>query len=181
MNSSNELVGLAIEELAAGQFDAVLDELAELLRDAVDSGASVGFLPPLAVQDALAYWQEVAAAVQSGSRVALVARQDGRIVGSAQLDLPGKPNARHRAEVQKLLVHSAARGRGIGRRLLAAVEKAALNRGRTLLVLDTQQGSVAEWLYARHGYTRAGEIPQYAEVADGSLITTVLFYRVLER
>jgi ribosomal protein S18 acetylase RimI-like enzyme len=172
--------GLSIDELAAGQLDAALDELAELLRDSVDGGAAVGFLPPLAAQDARSYWRDVAAAVGQGARVVLVARRGGQVVGSVQLDLPGKPNARHRAEVQKLLVHSAARGQGIGRRLMAAVEEAARRRGRTLLVLDTRQGDIAERLYARHGYIRAGEIPHYAESADGTLHTTVLFYRVLE-
>jgi ribosomal protein S18 acetylase RimI-like enzyme len=171
---------LKIERLTADQAVAARDELAELLRDSVDGGAAVGFLPPLADDVARRYWEEVVAAVASGARVLLAAIQDGRVIGSVQLDLPGKPNAGHRAEVQKLLVHSQARRQGVGRRLMTAVEAAARQIGRTLLVLDTREGDIAERLYASHGYIRAGSIPRYAQSADGTLHTTVLFYRVLE-
>jgi GNAT superfamily N-acetyltransferase len=173
-------VTVSIEQFNADQVDPTLDELIELLRDSVDGGASVGFLPPLESGDARSYWHDVAADLWKGTRVLLVARDEGGVVGSVQLELPSKPNARHRAEVQKLLVHSSARRQGLGTQLLVAVEDTARRVGRTLLVLDTQQGSVAEGLYARHGYTRAGEIPFYAAIGDGSLITTVLFYRMLE-
>jgi ribosomal protein S18 acetylase RimI-like enzyme len=171
---------LTIEQLTAGQAAAALDELVELLQDAVASGASVGFLPPLSSAEARDYWGVVCAAVGHGARMLLVARQGRQVIGSVQLELPAKPNASHRAEVQKLLVHTRARRQGIGRRLMEEVEAAALQAGRTLLVLDTRQGDAAERLYARHGYTRAGAIPQYAQSADGTLHTTVFFYRVLE-
>ncbi|HYJ47177.1 MAG TPA: GNAT family N-acetyltransferase, partial [Pyrinomonadaceae bacterium] len=117
--------------------------------------------------------------VGQGTRILLVSREAGRVTGSVQLSLVTKQNGLHRAEVQKLLVHTSFRGQGIARALLDAVEKAAREAGRTLLVLDTEQGSVAERLYANYGYTRAGVIPQYALSADGSLITTVVFYRLL--
>jgi len=48
--------------------------LSALLRDAVDSGASVGFLPPLAEAEADAYWRGIVAAVREGSCLLLVAR-----------------------------------------------------------------------------------------------------------
>jgi ribosomal protein S18 acetylase RimI-like enzyme len=96
-----------------------------------------------------------------------------------QLALATKENGRHRAEVQKLLVHTRFRRRGIARSLMSAVEKAALRMGRTLLVLDTEEGSPAERPYEKCGYARAGIIPQYARSAEGSLISTVIFYRLL--
>jgi ribosomal protein S18 acetylase RimI-like enzyme len=81
--------------------------------------------------------------------------------------------------VQKLLVRTGFRNRGIARALLSAAEEAARAAGRTLLVLDTEQGSVAERLYEKCGYTRSGVIPQYALNAEGALITTVVFYKLL--
>jgi hypothetical protein len=51
--------------------------LAELLIDAVESGASVGFLPPLEREDAIAYWGTVVEAIRQDSRVLLVAVEDG--------------------------------------------------------------------------------------------------------
>jgi hypothetical protein len=61
-----------------------------------------------------------------------------------------------------------------------AVESAAREAGRTLLVLDTRQGDIAEELYLSLGYTLAGVIPQYARSANGELHATSLFYKLLE-
>jgi ribosomal protein S18 acetylase RimI-like enzyme len=171
---------LTIEQLTADQAALALDDLVELLQDAVASGASIGFLPPLLAQAAREYWEGVLADVGQGARVLLAARDGERMIGSVQLELASKANARHRAEVQKLMVHTRARGRGTGRQLMAAIEEAARAAGRTLLVLDTRQGDAAERLYTRHGYTYAGVIPNYARSADGTLDATVLFYRLLE-
>ena len=113
-------------------------------------------------------------------QVLLVARLDDRAVGTAQLGLAAKPNARHRAEVQKLLVHSRARRMGIARALMTALEEQARRLGLTLLVLDTRQGDPSERLYAAHGYTLAGIIPQYARNGDGGLDATVLYYKILD-
>ena len=79
----------------------------------------------------------------------------------------------------KLMVHRRARGRGIGRALMLAVEDAARDDGRTLLVLDTRRGDVAERLYERLGYTHVGVTPRYASSAAGTLEDTVYFYREL--
>ena len=132
----------------------MLDALDMLLRDAVESGASVGFLPPLAPEEARAFWQGTLDEVAAGTRLALGAWLDERLVGTVHLALATKPNGRHRGEVQKLLVHTTARRRGIAQKLLDAIERAALESGRTLLVLDTEQGSDAERLYRRVGIYR---------------------------
>lgn len=168
-----------IEQLSEEQAKASLPQLVGLLQNTVNGGASVGFIPPLVSSTAEAYWLETIAEVAQGKRLLLVSAEDGEVTGTVQLALVMKENASHRAEVQKLLVHTRFRQRGIARSLMSAVEMAALQAGRTLLVLDTEQGSTAESLYERCGYTRAGVIPHYARSADGSLITTVVFYRLL--
>ena len=96
-----------------------------------------------------------------------------------QLALVMKPNALHRAEVQKLVVHTRFRNRGIARALLRAAEDIARKEGRILLVLDTEQDCAAETLYVKCGYTRAGVIPHYALGADRSFISTVVFYKLI--
>ena len=161
--------------------------LSALLRDAVDSGASVGFLPPLAEAEANAYWRGVVAAVREGSCLLLVARDaeggadapGGEIVGTAQLLLATRPNARHRAEVAKVIVHTKARRHGIGRALMLAVEEHARRLRRTTLVLDTRQGDPSEQLYTSVGYRFAGAIPAYAESAAGALDPSAFYYRLL--
>ncbi len=141
--------------------DRSLSQLIHLLQDAVTSGASVGFLPPLNAEDAQQYWRTVFQEVAQDTCVLLVARDSGRIVGSVQLALATKPNARHRAAVQKLFVLSSQRRRGIGRALMQGVEQVARSGERTLLVLDTRQGDSAEQLYRTLGYCEVGVIPAY--------------------
>jgi acetyltransferase len=152
--------------------------LSALLIDVVHGGASVGFLAPLTVERATAYWQQVLSSL--GSRLALlIAEQDGAVVGTVQLALVDKENARHRAEIQKLQVLSSFRGQGLSTKLMAAAEELALANGRTLLVLDTEAGSLAESVYRRLGWQKVGEIPQYAGKPDGQLIATAYYYKLL--
>jgi len=170
---------MEIEQLSAERARLILPQLIVLLQDTVNSGASVGFIPPLTAAIAEQYWLETLAELTPGRRLLLVAKDGGVVTGSAQLALVNKQNGLHRAEVQKLIVHSSFRRLGIAQALMTAVEKTARNMGRTLLVLDTEQGSAAESLYAKWGYARAGVIPQYALDANGSLINTVVFYKLL--
>src|SRR5277367_3836174 len=85
-----------------------LPRLCELLIDSVQHGASVGFLAPLAVADATAYWSRIGAAVDGGRAVLLLAGED-EVLGTVQLDIDTLPNQPHRATISKLLVHSGAR------------------------------------------------------------------------
>ncbi|PYN83740.1 MAG: GNAT family N-acetyltransferase [Candidatus Rokuibacteriota bacterium] len=166
-----------IDEHGVGQH---LQSLTELLQDAVDSGASVGFLRPLTKPTARAYWQTVQRAVGADHRILLAAFEGDALVGSVQLDLAGMPNGSHRAEVMKLLVHRRARRRGIARALMGAIEESARGSGRQLLVLDTRVGDAAEQLYTKLGYSKAGIIPRYARRSTGELDATVFMYRWLD-
>jgi GNAT superfamily N-acetyltransferase len=168
-----------VTRLDEARLAALADDLAGLLVDAVDSGASVGFLAPLDHRAAAAWWRERAVPVAAG-RYAVWAAHDGtRVVGTVSLAFPDKPNSRHRAELVKLLVHREARGQGLGRRLLGTAENAAASAGVTLLHLDTETGSPAESLYRSAGWTRAGVIPDYAAEPGGALRPTTLFYKRL--
>jgi GNAT superfamily N-acetyltransferase len=152
-------------------------ELADLLADTVNGGASVGFLAPFDRAEALAWWAERAAEVAAG-RLAVWAASDGdRVLGTMSLAFPGKANSRHRAELVKLMVHPDARGRGLGRGLLATAEDAAAAAGVTLLHLDTETGSPAEQLYRSAGWTAIGAIPDYAASPDGVLRPTTIYYK----
>jgi acetyltransferase len=168
------VVALTAEE--AGNY---IEQLSELLMDAVDSGASVGFMPPLSSGEARNYWRDVIAGVRNGSRVLLVAMDGDVIQGSVQLGLETRANGRHRAEAMKLFVHRRARRMGLARALMAKLESIARALGRTLLVMDTRLGGEAEKLCESLGYIRFGQVPGYARSADGRLHTTVFFYRQL--
>jgi GNAT superfamily N-acetyltransferase len=168
-------VALRRVEIAAS---APVDGLADLLIDVVGGGASVGFVWPLARSEARGYWLATCAALGDGLQL-WVAEAGPRVLGTVQLAPCLKANGRHRGEVQKLLVHSGARGQGIGSRLMHAVETEAHARGLTLLVLDTLVGSAAESIYRHLGWQHAGSIPDYASTPDGVRHATALFYKRL--
>jgi acetyltransferase len=170
---------MKIELLSEQQAKPLLPELISLLQDSVHNGASMGFLPPLEPDVAEKYWLETLNEVSEGKRLLLVSIENENVSGMVQLALVMKPNALHRAEVQKLVVHTHFRNRGIARALMRAAEEVARKEGRTLLVLDTEQGSSAEELYVKCGYARAGVIPHYALGADRSFISTVVFYKLI--
>ncbi|HET9111733.1 MAG TPA: GNAT family N-acetyltransferase [Ktedonobacterales bacterium] len=167
-----------IKRLDAEAATELAPQLVELLRDAVASGASLGFWNPLGDEMAQAYWRDVCADVARGHRRLLAALRDGELLGSVQLDLPTKQNARRRAEVQKLMTHRLARRQGVGRELMRAIEQVAYDEGRTLLVLDTA-GTEAERLYRSLGYQEVGVIPRYTVEADGAQLATMVFYKSL--
>jgi GNAT superfamily N-acetyltransferase len=170
-----------ISVLDAPIADADLNQLASVLVDCVEGGASVGFMLLFSHEEALAFFRKVAASVASGDTALLAAKLDGRIVGTVQLGLDTPPNQPHRADLKKMLVHRSARGCGIGAVLIARVEEEARQRGRWLLVLDTVPGENGYRLYTRAGWTQSGIIPDYAMFPDGRLCDTALFWKRLAR
>lgn len=169
-----------VVSFTADQAEHHIEQLAALLGDAVDSGASIGFMPPLSDSDAREYWRGVVSAVREGSRVLLVALEGDLIQGSVQLGLEMRANGNHRAEAMKLFVHRRARRRGLAKTLMLEAESVARSLGRTLLVMDTRQGGDAQKMCESLGYVPYGEVPRYARSGDGLLHTTVFFYRQLE-
>lgn len=167
----------AIRLLDAAAARRAIPDLCEVLSDCINGGASLGFMLPFSAGDAAAYWQETAEAVAAGGIILAVAEHEGRIVGTVQVGLASKPNQPHRGDLMKLLVHRSARGLGLSRKLMAAVEEEAARRGRTLLVLDTATGSEAEAIYPRFGWQRVGVIPDYALWPQGGFCDTTLFYK----
>lgn len=167
-----------IQELTAVDTTAI-EELADVLCDCVEGGASVGFMLPLSRERAREFWSAVAAHVAAGRRVVLIARDAQGICGTVQLILDLPDNQPHRADIAKTQVHRRARQRGLGAALMRAAEASALARGRRLLVLDTVTGGDAARLYERLGWVRVGDIPDYALWPRGGHCSTTYYYRNL--
>jgi GNAT superfamily N-acetyltransferase len=158
---------------------AALRGLSEVLIDCVDGGASVSFMAPLSRDKADAFWTDAMSSAARGERLLLIADDAaGVIVGTVQVVFAQYENQPHRADIAKMLVHRAARRRGVGEALLARAEILARQAGKTLLVLDTASGD-AERLYAKRGWQRCGVIPGYALLPHGGLCDTTVFYRTL--
>ena len=159
--------------------EAQIDELADVLIDCVDGGASVGFMEPLGHDRAAAFWRTVADGVAAGQRALLIAEDSEGVCGTVQLVLAQPDNQPHRADLAKMLVHRRARRRGLGAALLRAAESTARECGKTVLVLDAVTGGDAARMYERLGWTRVGDIPRYALMPDGAFCSTTVFYRDL--
>ncbi len=170
---------IEIRRLALTEVHARLDDLAAVLADCVAGGASVSYMAPFTPADARTAFEGMAAEVEVGRRLLLAAFAGDELVGTVQVVLALPPNQPHRAEIAKLLVHRAARGRGIAELLMGRAEDEARAEGKTLLVLDTVTGDPAERLYARLGWTRVGEIPNFALYPDGRPCATTFFWKAL--
>ena len=155
-----------------------LAQLAAVLIDCVDGGASVSFMHPLTRDRATAFWRHVLQGVESGQRALLVAGDEQGLCGTVQLVLDPPENQPHRAELVKMLVHRRARRQGLGAALMRAAEATARDCGKTLLVLDTANPEAAR-LYARMGWIRVGRIPRYAMLPLGGFCDTTVYYREL--
>ena len=159
--------------------DAQIDELAGVLIDCVEGGASVSFMHPLPRDRAVAFWRRVAQGVAAGERALLVAEDARGLCGTVQLVLDQPENQPHRADLAKMLVHRRARRQGLGAALMGAAEATARECGKTLLVLDAVTGGDAARLYERLGWERVGAIPGYALMPQGGLCSTTVYYRKL--
>lgn len=172
---------MTIERITAlNETDAA--QLAELLAACVDGGASIGFLAPVVRDEADEYWRKIAMELAAGNRVLLVMRESGsrRIVGAAQLVGETKPNGRHRAEVQKVMVLPSHRRKGIAARLMREMETMAAGRGVWLLFLDTSDSHAgARAFYEALGYVYVGGIPGYAMDTRGVPEQNAIFYKTL--
>ena len=160
--------------------DVQIDELAGVLIDCVEGGASVSFMHPLPRERAVAFWRRVAQGVAAGERALLVAEDADGLCGTVQLVLDLPDNQPHRADLSKMLVHRRVRRQGLGAALMRAAEAMALECGRTLLVLDAVTEGDGARLYERMGWVRVGDIPRYALMPRGGFCSTTVFYRDLD-
>jgi GNAT superfamily N-acetyltransferase len=176
MLPSAMMLPIAIERIGKDAAESDIRGLAQVLLDAIGSNAGVSFMPGLTQEEAEAWWRSVVAADRA---IVLVARDGDGVVGTVQIQPSWAPNQPHRGDVAKLIVHGRARRRGIGRALMEALEMEARAAGYTLLLLDTRKDDHPERLYASMGWVRVGEVPDFALNPDGSMCTTVFYYKQL--
>jgi ribosomal protein S18 acetylase RimI-like enzyme len=172
MNSATRIAALVTSPpLVAG--------LSDMLVETVANGGSVSFMHPLAREVAAKFWEESLARAESGGRVVLGAFQGDEVIGTVTLDLATPPNQPHRAEIAKLMTRVSHRGRGVARSLMLEAERVAIERHRTLLVLDTAAEEGAAGFYERLGYQRVGVIPAYALKPHGGLTGTIIYFKLI--
>lgn len=156
------------------------DALAQLLVETVAGNGSVGFMHPLGLDEARAFWDGALQSAARGERVVLCAWLEGRLVGTGTLVLVPAPSQPHRAELTKVMTTASLRGSGIGARLVGALEQAARGRDRRLVTLDVSLVEGATEFYRYLGYHVAGDIPEYAYKPLGGLGATRVFWKLLD-
>ncbi|RYZ71936.1 MAG: tRNA adenosine(34) deaminase TadA [Lysobacteraceae bacterium] len=156
------------------------DALAALLVETVAGNGSVGFMHPLGLDQARAFWDDALQSAARGERIILCAWRDGRLLGTGALALVQAPSQPHRAELTKVMTAAAARGMGVGAAVVRALERAAREHGRRLITLDASLVEGATAFYRRLGYRVAGDIPEYAYKPLGGLGATRVFWKLLD-
>jgi ribosomal protein S18 acetylase RimI-like enzyme len=155
--------------------------LSEMLIETVANGGSVSFMHPLAPEAADAFWRDSLASAERGERFVFGAFDGEKLIGTVTLLLGLPPNQPHRAEIAKMMTRKSYRGRGVAKALLRAAERAAIERGRWLLVLDTAVDKGASGLYERVGFKLSGIIPDYALRPHGGLTGTKIYWKRLQQ
>ncbi|SRR5579871_448897 len=153
--------------------------LSELLVETVANGGSVSFMHPLPLETADVFWRDSLASADHGERIVLGAFDAESLVATVTLLLGLPQNQPHRAEIAKMMTKVSHRGRGIASALMGAAEAMALERDRTLLVLDTAVEDGASGLYEGLGFNLTGIIPDYAFKPHGGLTGTMIYWKRL--
>jgi len=155
-----------------------LHDLCEACEAAIRDGGGFGWLTPPAREMLEAYWSGVLLVPE---RTLFAARLDGVVCGSAQLFRPPRNNEAQAfaAHMQSLFIAPWARGHGVARALVMAVERRARENGFAVLNLDvraTQQAAIR--LYESLGFIRWGTNPKYA-IVDGRFVAGHHYYKDL--
>jgi GNAT superfamily N-acetyltransferase len=170
---------IIVRSVTAVEMVGILPDLVELFAETVNSGSPLGFLAPITHTTSRSYWVSLIPELEAGSRLLLVAFDGDTVVGSGQLALSQRHNSPHRAELQKLFVGLASRGRGVGTTLMHALHTAARQHGRTLILLSTRHQEPAEKFYRSLGYVAVGVIPGWTIDRVGNRYNHVEMYRDL--
>jgi acetyltransferase len=170
---------MKLVQLNAATLPVYCPELAELLLDTLHSGASVGYQRTISLQEAESAFSHFRNELDKGERLIWIARDEQGLAGSISLQLPAQPEALNRANIKLLLVHRRARRSGVGKKLLAELEKTACMRQRGLLSLEVPAGSAAETFYRSQGYRCLGEIPDYLYSAGGYYQPAAIYFKRL--
>lgn len=170
---------MKIVPLNAATLPVYCRELGSLLLDSIESGASVGYQPGTSREDAESAFYRLRGALDKGEQLMWIARDERGLLGSVRLELCNESDGLNRAVPKCLLVHRQARRQGIGKQLIAAMEKTAITHHRGLLCLDIQASTPAEAFYRAQGYRCLGELPDYICSPDGYYHPAVIYYKRL--
>lgn len=143
-----------------------LNDLCDATDAAIEAGGGFGWIE-LPARDILeSYWRGV---ITAPTRELFIARLDGTICGTTQIVLPAKNNQAqgHIVELTTNFVAPWARGYGLAKNLLQAVEKYCVEDRFAVINLDVRENMErAIKLYETMGYEQFGLHPYSVKVGD---------------
>ena len=114
--------------------------LSEMLVEAVANGGIGQLHAPASIAGGRSILARLAGSADRGERIVLGAFDGAELIGTVTLLLKlSHNNQPHRAEIAKMLTRLSHRHRGVATALLREAERAAIEHGRWLLVLDTAE------------------------------------------
>lgn len=139
-----------------------------------ETGGAIGYLAPPSRAETDAWLDGVLADVRTGDAAFALATEPSAADGSGEVlgcalwrRRAGVASYRHTAELQQVMTHPAARGRGIGRLLVSALIDDVRTAGLELLLLGVRgnnHGAIA--LYEDLGFREWGRLPSGIAVGD---------------
>ncbi|ELS55393.1 putative Acetyltransferase [Streptomyces viridochromogenes Tue57] len=148
---------------------ALRDGLLDLWTDVSNAGGAVGFVPPVtreAVRPALV--KHFAAMAEGQTRLLVGHDEAGEVAATAFFTFNTHHLMTHWVWLYTVMVHPRHQGKGYGRDLLTAAERAARAfDGIDAIRLTCRGGLGLERFYGSCGYKEVGRIPDAIRVAPG--------------
>lgn len=147
----------------------------------VNTGGAVGFaFPPVGGAEVTGAMRQVISALDPQTCVLFRATEGGAVLGWVLLQRTVSPLVAHWGTVERLQTHPDARGHGVGRALLAELERYAREElGLVQLHLTARGGMGLEQYYRHLGWSEIGRWPRALRFAEHDERDEVLMLREL--
>lgn len=151
--------------------DGLQAEIVACWTDVTNAGGSVGFVPPVAMDDVLPVAIRALAGVAAGHDRLVIGREraggtwpdgdsaGGRLAALAFMTDEQSELTDHWRNIKKVMVHPDFQGRGYGTLLMAELERVARVMGLHMLTLDCRGGTGNDEFYKKCGYVEYGRLP----------------------
>lgn len=148
---------------------ALHDGILHLWADVSDAGGAVGFVPPVTVETIRPeLLKHLAGMAEKRIRLLVGYDEDGAVAATAFFSFNTHRLMKHWVWLYTVMVHPRHQGRGYGRELLGAAEKAAAGfEGIEAVRLTCRGGMGLERFYTSCGYREVGRVPAAIRVAPG--------------